>query len=181
MGGAGGAIETMELTRMQTEETSDQAKIRELDAFIQSLGLDGRDAAGRRAVLIQILHRAQGLFGWLPEEVQKHISAKLDLHVSEVYGVVSFYHFFKTKPSGRHVIDFCTGTACFVRGIGKVIEQVEAQTGTKLGETSGDGRFTLGSLRCVGACSLAPVLQVDGKTYGRVTPEQVEAILAEYK
>ncbi len=166
---------------MSTKPASEPAKLQELDAFIQALNLAGRDAAGRRAVLIQVLHHAQGLHGWLPEEVQKHIAAKLDLHVSEVYGVVSFYHFFKTKPSGRHNIDFCTGTACFVRGIGKVIEQVETQTGTKLGGTTADGRFTLGSLRCVGACSLAPVMQIDGKTYGRVAPEQVEKILAEYK
>jgi NADH-quinone oxidoreductase E subunit len=166
---------------MSKNTAPDQAKLQELDAFIQALNLTGRDTAGRRAVLIQVLHRAQGIFGWLPEAAQKHIAAKLDLHVSEVYGVVTFYHFFKTKPSGRHNIDFCTGTACFVRGIGKVIEQVEAQTGTKLGETSADGRFTLGSLRCVGACSLAPVMQINGKTYGRVAPEQVEKILSEYK
>ena len=152
-----------------------------LASFVGGLNVAGRDTAGRRAVLIQVLHHAQGIFGWLPEDVQKQIAAALDLHVSEVYGVVSFYHFFKTKPSGRHQIDFCTGTACFVRGIGKVIEQVENQTGTKLGATSVDGRFTLGSLRCVGACSLAPVMQVNGKTYGRVAPEQVEAILAEHK
>jgi len=166
---------------MQTPDHGDPAKVHELDAFIHGLNVAGRDTAGRRAVLIQILHRAQGIFGWLPEEAQKHIAAKLDLHVSEVYGVVSFYHFFKTKPSGRHQIDFCTGTACFVRGIGKVIEQVENQTGAKLGTTTADGRFTLGSLRCVGACSLAPVLQINGKTYGRVAPEQVEKILAEYQ
>ena len=166
---------------MQTEAKAVPAKLQELDLFIQGLKVAGCDTAGRRAVLIQVLHRAQGLFGWLPEEVQKHIAAKLDLHVSEVYGVVSFYHFFKTKPAGRHQIDFCTGTACFVRGTGKVIEQVENQTGAKLGTTTADGRFTLGSLRCVGACSLAPVMQINGKTYGRVAPEQVEAILAEYQ
>lgn len=152
----------------------------QLDAYIASLNVPG-GIGYRRGVLIQVLHQAQVICGFLPEEVQKHIAARLDLHVSEVYGVVSFYHYFRTKRTGKYCIDICMGTACFVRGAPKVIEKLEGILGVKVGETTADGRFTLSTLRCVGACSLAPVVQVNGKTYGRVTVEDVPAILAEYK
>lgn len=159
---------------------SDASAYEALDTYIASLKIAGGDTAARRAVLIQVLHKAQELLGYLPEAVQKHISARLDLHVSEIYGVVSFYHFFKTKRTGQYRVDFCMGTACFVRGAAKLIEQVEKLLGVKVGETTKDGKFTLGSLRCVGACSLAPVIQINGKTYGRVAAEQIPAIFAEY-
>ena len=165
---------------MKTPDTDIQP-FAELEAYIASLKVAGCDTAGRRAVLIQVLHKAQNLFTYLPEEVQKFIAAKLDLHLSEVYGVVSFYHYFKTKKTGKYTVEFCMGTACFVRGAAKLIERAEKLLGVKLGETTKDGLFTLGSLRCVGACSLAPVIQVAGKTYGRVTEEQVPAIFNEYK
>jgi NADH:ubiquinone oxidoreductase subunit E len=164
-----------------TPENQDQPRYRELENYIAHLGLRGRDASGRRAVLIQVLHKAQELFGYLPKEVQAFVAGRLDLHLSEVYGVVSFYHYFKTRRQGRHNIEFCLGTACFVRGAAKLIEKTESLLGVKVGETTADGRFTLGTLRCVGACSLAPVVQVGGKTYGRVTVEQLPAILAEHK
>lgn len=158
-----------------------QAAYAELEAFIAGLKLTGRDLASRRAVLIQVLHKAQALFGYLPKEVQKFVAARLDLHLSEVYGVVSFYHFFRTKRQGRYSVEFCLGTACFVRGAAKLVAKAESLLGVKLGETTADGKVTLGSLRCVGACSLAPVVQIAGKTYGRVTVEQLPAILAEHK
>lgn len=160
---------------------ADTAKYQQLEAFLTGLKVDGADLAGRRAVLIPALHRAQEIFSYLPTEVQKFIAAHLNLHVSEVNGVVSFYHYFKTKMSGKHTIEFCLGTACYVRGAAKLIEKAESMLKAKLGETTTDGLFTLGSLRCVGACSLAPVVQIDGKTYGRVTAEQIPAILAEYQ
>ncbi|MFA4943938.1 MAG: NAD(P)H-dependent oxidoreductase subunit E [Lentisphaeria bacterium] len=160
---------------------TDHKKFQELEAMIDGLALAGKDTEGRRAVLIQVLHKAQELFGYLPEEVQKFVAGKLALHLSEVYGVVSFYHLFKTKRSGKYCIEFCMGTACYVRGATKLIEQAEQALGVKLGETTPDGRFTLGQLRCVGACSLAPVIQIAGKTFGRVTAEQLPGILAEFK
>ncbi len=165
---------------MKTPDSEVQAFL-ELEAYIAALQVAGSDTAGRRAVLIQVLHKAQDLFTFLPEEVQKFIAAKLNLHLSEVYGVVSFYHYFKTKKTGKYTVDFCLGTACFVRGATKLIERAEKMLGIKMGETTKDGRFTLGSLRCVGACSLAPVIQIAGKTYGRVTEDQIPAIFNEYK
>ena len=151
----------------------------ELQQFMESLDR-GTDIVSRRAVLIDTLHRAQTIFGYLPEEVQKFIAAHLGLHLSEIYGVVSFYHYFTTERKGEYQVNFCMGTACFVRGAEQVVERFERELNISVGETTADGRFSLGTLRCVGACSLAPVVMINDKTYGRVSPEQVPEILAEY-
>jgi len=132
-----------------------------------------------RGLLIQSLHKAQGIFGYLPEEVQRYVAEKLGLHLSEVYGVISFYSFFTTKPLGKHQISVCTGTACFVRGAGKVLDEFNRYLTVSEGETTADGKFSLGALRCVGACSLAPVVMVNGRVYGNVTPKKVAEILSE--
>lgn len=146
----------------------------ELDEFIESLNCDDRE-------LIAILHKAQGIFGYLPMVVQSHIAKKLNINVSRVYGVVTFYSFFTMVPKGEYVINVCLGTACFVRGAQPVLEKFEELLGIKNGETTSDGKFTITSLRCVGACALAPVVQINGKTYGNVKLEEVAKILAEYK
>lgn len=152
----------------------------ELGKFIESLDFNS-DLQSRRAVLIDTLHKAQSIFGFLPEEVQLFVSEKLDLHLSEVYGVVSFYHYFTTEMKGKNQINFCMGTACFVRGAEAVIKEFEKHLDIKIGETTEDRLFTLGTLRCVGACSLAPVVMVNEKTYGRVKPEEAKEIIAEYR
>lgn len=146
----------------------------ELDEFIESLNCDDRE-------LIAILHKAQGIFGYLPMVVQSHIAKKLNINVSRVYGVVTFYSFFTMVPKGEYVINVCLGTACFVRGAQPVLEKFEELLGIKNGETTSDGKFTITSLRCVGACALAPVVQINGKTYGNVKLDEVAKILAEYK
>lgn len=130
--------------------------------------------------LINILHAAQGAFGYLPAEVQEVIASQLDIPVSNVYGVVTFYSFFTMTPNGKYPISVCLGTACYVRGAEKVLEELERQLDIKVGETTSDGLFSLNCLRCVGACGLAPVISVAGKVYGRVTPEKVKNILSEY-
>ena len=107
------------------------------------------------------------------------LAEKLGLHLSEVYGVISFYSFFTTKPLGKHQISVCTGTACFVRGSGKVLDEFKRYLTVSEGETTADGKFSLGALRCVGACSLAPVVMVNGRVYGNVTPKKVAEILSE--
>ena len=152
---------------------TNEEMFKELDAFIDSLNSDPKE-------LIAILHRAQDIFGYLPMVVQTHIARKLNINVSKVYGVVSFYSFFSMKPKGENVIAICLGTACFVRGSGKILERVEELLGIKNGETTPDGKFTITTLRCVGACGLAPVMQINDKTYGNITPEDVESILANY-
>lgn len=134
----------------------------------------------KKGALIEVLHKAQGLFGYLPVEVQAFVAEKLNIPVSKVYGVVTFYSYFTIKPRGEFVVNVCMGTACFVRGSGDVLLEFQKKLQVKTGETTGDGRFTLSSLRCVGACGLAPVVTINDKVYGHVTVDQVDKILAEY-
>jgi len=146
----------------------------QLDSFID-------DLTTKEGALIQVLHHAQGIFGYLPKEVQLYISKKLDLAPSKVYGVVSFYSYFTTEPRGEYKISVCLGTVCFVKGADKILAEFEKQLGIKSGETTKDLKFTLEGLRCVGACGLAPVVLVGDKTYGRVAPDEVKNILKEYE
>jgi len=155
----------------------DCVRLTEIDSFIDELAsrgtLDGK--------LIAILHRAQETYGYLPEEVQAHIARRLSLPLAKVYGVVSFYSFFSMVPRGKHVIDVCMGTACFVVGADKVLAEFKKQLAIESGETTPDKLFSLNALRCVGACGLAPVVVVDGKMYGKVTPQDVAKIIDEYR
>ena len=130
--------------------------------------------------LINILHKAQDTFGYLPREVQEIIARQLGIPVSKVYGVVTFYSFFTMTPKGKYPISVCLGTACYVRGAEKVLDEFQRQLEIKVGETTPDGLFSLDCLRCVGACGLAPVVTIAGKVYGRLTPEKVRDILSEY-
>ncbi len=131
--------------------------------------------------LINVLHKAQEHFGYLPAEVQEVIAQELDVSVAKVYGVVTFYSFFTMIPKGRYPISICTGTACYVRGAEKVLNEFKKQLDIQVGKTSDDGKFSISCLRCVGACGLAPVVMVGDKTYGRVAPEDVKKIIEEYK
>lgn len=131
--------------------------------------------------LINVLHKTQEHFGYLPAEVQELIASELNMSVAKVYGVVTFYSFFTMVPKGKNPISICTGTACYVRGAETVLDEFRKQLGIKVGQVTEDGEFSLSCLRCVGACGLAPVVMVGEKTYGRVAPEMVKDILAEYK
>ncbi len=145
----------------------------ELDAFIAARPR-GRDA------LIPVLHKAQALFGYLPAEVQSHVARALDLPVSDVYGVVTFYHYFTMTPRGRHTVNVCLGTACYVRGAKKVVEALCAALKIDMGGTTADRRFSLTSQRCFGACGLAPVIMINGDVHGRVTSKKIAGLLARY-
>ena len=149
-----------------------RAKFQELADFIVSKNSDPHE-------LIAVLHKAQAIFGYLPEEVQRFVAVKLGVPVAKVYSVVSFYSFFTMKKSGKYVIRVCMGTACFVRGSEKILAEFEKVLGVKEGETTTDGLYTLETVRCVGACGLAPVVQVNGKTYGNCTLDSVKQILEE--
>jgi NADP-reducing hydrogenase subunit HndA len=131
--------------------------------------------------LINVLHKSQSYFGYLPAEVQEVVAAELNVPVAKVYGVVTFYSFFTMIPKGQHPISICTGTACYVRGAEKVLDEFKRLLAVKVGETTGDGKFSLSCLRCVGACGLAPVVMVGEKVYGRVSPDGVKDILKEYE
>jgi len=131
--------------------------------------------------LINVLHQVQSKLGYLPAEVQEVIAKELKMSVAKVYGVVTFYSFFTMLPQGKHPISICMGTACYVRGAEQVLAEFKRQLSIEVGQTSPDGKFSLSSLRCVGACGLAPVVTVGEKVYGRVSPQQVNKIIAEYQ
>src|SRR6056297_2509115 len=131
--------------------------------------------------LINVLHKTQEHFGYLPAEVQEVVADQLKVPVAKVYGVVTFYSFFTMLPQGKYPVSICTGTACYVRGADNVLQEFKRQLNIEVGETTDDGKFSLNCLRCVGACGLAPVVLVGDKTYGRVAPDGVKDILAEYK
>lgn len=135
----------------------------------------------KKSSLIIILHKAQEIFGYIPEEVQEFIAEKIEVPVSKVYGVVSFYNFFSMEPKGKYPISVCTGTACYVRGAEKILEALQKELGLKLGGVTEDGLFSLDSLRCVGACGLAPVMLVGKDIHGKVKPEDVKKIIENYK
>jgi NADP-reducing hydrogenase subunit HndA len=130
--------------------------------------------------LINVLHKCQEHFGYLPAEIQEVVSDELVVPVAKIYGVVTFYSFFTMTPKGKHPVSICMGTACYVRGAEKVLDEFKKELGLQVGETTKDGKFSLSSLRCVGACGLAPVVLVGDKTYGRVAPDDVKNILKEY-
>ncbi len=131
--------------------------------------------------LINVLHKSQETLGYLPAEVQEIVAAELNIPVAKVYGVVTFYSFFTMIPKGQNPISICTGTACYVRGAEKVLDEFKRILAVKVGETTADGKFSLSCLRCVGACGLAPVVMVGEKVYGRVSPDGVKDILKEYE
>jgi len=131
--------------------------------------------------LINVLHKTQSTFGYLPAEVQEIIGRELNVSTAHVYGVVTFYSFFTMIPKGEFPISICTGTACYVRGAEKVLDEFKRELKIAVGQTSADGKFSLSCLRCVGACGLAPVVLVGEKVYGRVSPDGVKDIIAEYK
>lgn len=150
-----------------------EKKVAELREVCKTLGNEGGE-------LINALHAAQGIFGYLPAEVQELIAQEMNVSVAHVYGVVTFYSFFTMLPQGENPISICMGTACYVRGAEKVLEEFRIKLGIKVGETTADGKFSLSSLRCVGACGLAPVVTVGEKVYGRVSVDDVKKIINEY-
>ncbi len=130
--------------------------------------------------LIQILHLAQQVYGYLPLDLQSFIADSLKIPLSEVSGVVTFYSFFSTKPRGRHTIRICLGTACYVRGGKKIVEGLKERLGVEVGETTEDGKFTFEVARCIGACGLAPAMMIDDVVYKQVNVNKLGAILSKY-
>lgn len=131
--------------------------------------------------LMPVLQQAQELYGYLPIEVQKTIAAGLQLPMSEVYGVVTFYSQFTLNPKGKYQIAVCLGTACYVKGSGDVIARISQKLGIEPGGITPDGKFSLDETRCIGACGLAPAMTINGKVYGRLTPTDVDGILNSYE
>jgi NADH:ubiquinone oxidoreductase subunit E len=130
--------------------------------------------------LIQILHIAQEVYGYLPLEVQEYIANALNLPLAEVSGVVTFYSFFSTKPRGEHTIRVCLGTACYVRGGKKIVEALQKKLNVEIGGTTEDGKFTFEVARCIGACGLAPAIMIDDVVYKQVNINKLDSILSRY-
>ena len=147
---------------------------RELMAVIDRL-------RGQRGALMPILQGAQEIYGYLPIEVMELISAQMDVPLEEVYGVATFYSQFSLNPKGKYKVSVCLGTACYVKGSGDVYAKLQEKLGITSGECTPDGEFSLEACRCIGACGLAPVMTINDDVYGRLTPDQVDGILAKYK
>lgn len=129
---------------------------------------------------LAILQKAQDIYGYLPEEVQRHIALSLGIPFSEVYGIATFYAQFQLNPKGEHPVSVCLGTACYVKGSGKIMEKLEEMLGIQAGGITEDLKFSLDATRCIGACGLAPVMTVGDDVYGRLEPNMLKGILAKY-
>ena len=150
------------------------AKLDELKVFIdENKSIDGP--------LMPIMQKAQESFGYLPMEAMSLIADELDIPVSKIYGVATFYAQFSLTPKGDNIIQVCTGTACYVKGAQAVLDEVIHQLGIHSGETTEDGKFTIQDTRCLGCCGLAPVMTVNEDVYGRMVPGQVKGILDKYR
>lgn len=147
-----------------------EAKLREIIAAHKDM----------KGALIPVLHEAQGIYGYLPIEVQSIIAEGLGISLAEVYGVVTFYAQFSLNPKGQYEIGVCLGTACYVKGSGDILEKFKQLLGIDVGECTPDGKFSLTATRCVGACGLAPVVTVNEDVYGRLTVDDVQGILDKY-
>lgn len=133
-----------------------------------------------RGALLPVLQEAQGIYGYLPIEVQRMVADGLGISLSEVYGVATFYAQFSLTPKGQHRISVCLGTACYVKGADKILAEFEKILCIKSGECTPDGMFSIDSCRCVGACGLAPVVMIDEDVYGKIKPEDVQGIIDSY-
>ena len=130
--------------------------------------------------LMPIMQKAQDIYGYLPYEVQKIISDELDVPMEKIYGVATFYSQFNLYPKGQYKISVCLGTACYVKGSGDIYNKLMEILGIAGGECSADGKFSLDACRCIGACGLAPVMMINDDVYGRLTPDELDGILAKY-
>ena len=152
-------------------------KTQELKDFIaKTQGWDHPDSH-----LIGVLHKAQEIYGYLSKETMDLVAQEMRIPTAHIWGVATFYHYFKLSPPGRHQISLCLGTACYVKGAAQVMEALKEDLGVEVGQTTADGLFTLQEARCLGACGLAPVCMIDDKVYGELTPKRIADIIARYR
>ena len=157
-----------------SQQKSEQTMQEELNKVFEKY----RDAQGS---LIPVLQEAQEIYGYLPKDVMQQISKELGIPFSKTFGVATFYAQFHLKPRGRNIIRVCQGTACHVRGVARVFDQLQEKLGVQNGETTEDMKFTLETVACLGACGLAPAMMVNDDTHGRLTPEQAVKVLEQYE
>ena len=131
--------------------------------------------------LIAVLHKVQGMFGYLDKEVMDVVAEEMNIPTAHIWGVATFYHYFNLEPIGKHVVSVCMGTACFVKGGDKILDALKRELGVNTGQTTEDGLFTLQEARCLGACGIAPVIMIDDKIYGDLDSKKTVEVLNEYK
>jgi len=146
----------------------------EIDGIIKRNG-------GKESAILAILQDIQAKEKYLPKEILEQVSQKMQIPMSNIFRLATFYNALSIKPRGRHKIDVCLGTACHVRGGNKIIDKLKRDLNVAVGDTTKDKRFTLESVRCVGCCSLGPVAVIDGNVYGRVTQDKLPSLLKEFK
>lgn len=152
-------------------------KIIELKEYINQT--KSRDYS--ESYLIAVLHKVQGLFGYLSREVMDIVAEEMNIPTAHIWGVATFYHYFNLKPIGKHVVSVCMGTACYVKGADKVLETLKKELGVDTNETSPDGLFTLQEARCLGACGIAPVIMIDDKIYGQLDSKKTVDLINQYR
>ncbi len=148
-------------------------KLDELKSFIKNI--KGND--NPESYLIATLHKAQELYGFLDKDVMDVIAHELKIPTAHIWGVATFYHYFKLIPQGKHTVSVCMGTACYVKGAAEILQTLKDVLKVEVGQTSEDGVFTLQEARCLGACGLAPVMMIDDKIYGNLTPKKTREVL----
>lgn len=151
-----------------------EEQVKQLDELIETYGK--KDGG-----LIPLLEKVQDLLGYLPESVQQRIADKTDISPNRIYGVITFYSFFTMEPRAKYRVQLCMGTACYVKGADEIMKKLEDDYNVKMGESTKDGRFTFDKARCLGACGLAPVMMVDDRVYGKVSIDEIDDILSQYK
>jgi len=165
----------MEGTKLQNEFVqSKNSEFAELKSYIDSV-------KNSQGILMQTLQKAQGIFGYLPLEVQQFISEETNIPLADIYGVVTFYSQFTIEEKGKHKISLCLGTACYVKGSQDIMDKLSEELNIKVGETTEDKIFTLEATRCLGCCGLAPVMMVDDDVYGKMEPKKVHDIIEKYR
>jgi NADH:ubiquinone oxidoreductase subunit E len=170
----------MSTTTDNWEEVQAVAKAALDDSIVQFIA-ECRRGPEPPSQLIAILHKVQARFGHLSPERLDAVAQLLQVPAAKVAGVATFYHFFRLQPRGRHMINVCMGTACYVKGAQRVAQRVMDELGILWGETTKDGVFTLEGARCLGTCGLAPIIMIDDTVHGSVTPDKVPAILELYR
>ena len=159
---------------MLLNDPANKENFRRLNEVLDSYGRDPEQ-------LIRVLQKAQDIFGYLPEEVQAYISDKMDIPVSAVHGVVTFYSLFSTEPRGKYNVNVCLGTACYVQGAQQIYDSFKDQLGLTDNDTTEDKLFTVRSSRCIGACGLAPVITINEDVHGKLTARDVSKLINRYK
>jgi NADH-quinone oxidoreductase subunit E/NADP-reducing hydrogenase subunit HndA len=156
---------------------AEEQKLEELKKFIAPF----KDQPRSDSSLIAVLHKAQKLYNCLPKEAMDCVSEEMAIPTAHIWGVATFYHYFNLTPPGKHVISVCLGTACYVKGAGPLMQALKDELKIEVGEVTPDGMFSLQSARCLGACGLAPVVMIDDKIHGDLTPKKMIDLLKQYR